>query len=198
MQPISTYPPGGPILLVGAFAVALAMFQPWGLAGAVAAASVAVIVGLRRTSSSVSLAAAAAVGAAMIHFAVAPEHFREWWGFGTFFVVCGEVQLVWALWLRRRPGTAALTIGLGGSVLLVAVWGLSRSVGLPFGPDPGVPESVGTPDVISVLLEVITAVGCAWALRFSGRRLPRESVARALGLVAAGGLTAWALLAIGA
>jgi hypothetical protein len=133
----------------------------------------------------------------MIHFAVAPEHFQEWWGFGTFFVVCGEVQLAWALSLRAKPGGASLAIGLGGSVLLVVLWMLSRSVGLPVGPEAGVPEPVGTPDVIAVLLEVVTAAGCAWALRFSGSRLPRESAARALGLVAAGGLTAWALLAVG-
>src|SRR3954449_6869184 len=133
--------------------------------------------------SLVTVAAVATAAAAMIHFAVAPEHFQEWWGFGTFFVVCGEVQLGWALSLRARPGATSLAIGLGGSVLLVALWLRSRSVALPVGPEAGVPESVGTADVIAVLLEVVTAAGCAWALRFSGGRLPGASAARALGLI---------------
>jgi len=42
-----------------------------------------------------------AAAAGFVHFAVAPEHFAEWWGFGTFFVLCGEVQLGWALLARR-------------------------------------------------------------------------------------------------
>ena len=37
-------------------------------------------------------AAALSLLAALIHLRVMPEHFEEWWGYGTFFLV-----------LRRRP-----------------------------------------------------------------------------------------------
>ena len=33
-----------------------------------------------------AVASATAAGSAVVHFAVAPEHFNEWWGFGLFFV----------------------------------------------------------------------------------------------------------------
>ena len=111
-----------------------------------------------------AIASAATAGSALVHFAVAPEHFAEWWGFGLFFVLCAEVQLGWALLLGRIRGPRMLAVGLAGSLLLVALWALSRTTGLPFGPEPGVPEEVGVPDVVSVALELLTAAACAWAL----------------------------------
>src|SRR5205085_815651 len=110
-----------------------------------------------------SVAGSATAGAALIHFAVAPEHFHEWWGFGVFFVLCGEAQLGWALLFRRRPGPLLAVVGLTGSLLLVALWLLSRTVGLPLGPDPGVPEAAGTADLVAVSLELMTAFACSSA-----------------------------------
>ena len=57
-----------------------------------------------------------------------------------------------------------LAVGLGGSLFLVAVWALSRTSGLPFGPEPGVPEEIGVPDLVSVALELVTAAACGWSL----------------------------------
>ena len=134
-----------------------------------------------------------------MHFAVAPEHFAEWWGFGLFFVLCAEVQLGWALLLGPDPKQPDARRRIVGSLFLVAVWALSRTTGLPFGPEPGVPEEIGVPDVVSVVLELVTAAACAWALlapnRFAARaRLPL----RVLGLALTVALTAWALAAVGA
>jgi hypothetical protein len=109
--------------------------------------------------SFVTVAAAASAAAAGIHFAVAPEHFQEWWGFGTFFVVSGTAQLAWA----AVPSKA--WIGIGGNLLLLALWVVSRTAGFPFGPDAGTPEAVGSIDVVSVLLE-LTAVVSLVAARF--------------------------------
>ena len=100
----------------------------------------------------VAVAAVASAAAAGIHFAVAPEHFAEWWGFGAFFVVSGTAQLAWALF----PSKA--WIGIGGNALFIALWSLSRTTGLPFGPDAGTPEALGSIDVVSVLLELTAVV----------------------------------------
>jgi hypothetical protein len=115
----------------------------------------------------VAIAVAATAASAGIHFAVAPEHFHEWWGFGTFFVVSGLAQLAWA----ASPSNAA--IGIGGNAALIALWALSRTTGLPFGPDAGTPEAIGSVDVASVLLE-LTAVVALVANHFavSGGRMP--------------------------
>ena len=111
----------------------------------------------------VTVAAAASAAAAGIHFAVAPEHFQEWWGFGTFFVVSGTAQLAWASF------PAKAWIGIGGNALFIALWALSRTKGLPFGPDAGTPEAIGSIDVASVLLEltaVVALVANGFALSF--------------------------------
>jgi len=188
-----------PLLLLGALGAAVLTFQSWGTAAAVVAAIMAGLVGVRRgLSLPVALAAATAAGGALVHFAVSPEHFGEWWGFGLFFVLCGEVQLGWALLLGRNCGRRMLTVGIAGSLFLIAVWVMSRSTGLPFGPKPGVPEAVAIPDIVSVVLELVTAGGCAWALLAPQRRCAGLGTpVRALGLAGAVALTAWALVAVG-
>ncbi|MDX6481289.1 MAG: hypothetical protein QOG85_1799 [Gaiellaceae bacterium] len=104
----------------------------------------------------VAVAAVATAASAGIHFAVAPEHFHEWWGFGTFFVACGVAQLVWAAF----PSSAV--IGIGGNAALIALWAFSRTTGLPFGPEAGMPEAMGPLDVASVLLEGAAVVALVW------------------------------------
>jgi hypothetical protein len=187
------------LLLAGGLVAAALTFHPSGATAPLVVAAATLALGAsRRLPGSLSLAAASATAAAFVHFAVAPEHFAEWWGFGTFFVLCGEVQLGWALLLRRRPGKAVFSIGLAGSLLLVALWALSRTSGLPLGPEPGVPEAVGTPDVLAIVLELVTAASCAWAL--TGRRATSSKLARPLALGAmalTAAAAAFALLSIG-
>lgn len=180
-----------------ALVAAVVSLQSWGLAAAVAAAAVAGLIGLRRgLPLPLALAAAAAAGSALVHFAVAPEHFAEWWGFGLFFVLCGEAQLGWALLVGRRPRRPVLAAGIAGSLLLVVVWVVSRTAGLPFGPEPGVPEAAGIPDLVTVALELVTAAGCAWALLAPARqRVLSAAPTRLVGLAAAVALTAWAITA---
>jgi hypothetical protein len=92
-----------------------------------------------------------------------------------------------------------LSVGMAGSLLLVGIWLLSRTAGLPFGPEPGVAEDVGIPDLVSVGLELLTAGACAWALVAPGRSAARIGATLrpvAVGLAVA--LTAWALTAVGA
>jgi hypothetical protein len=188
------------VLAVAALAAALLAFQAWRPLTGIAAAVLILLVGLRRgLPLPLAIASATAAGSALVHFAVAPEHFAEWWGFGLFFVLCAEVQLGWALLLGRAGGNRILAVGLVGSLFLIAVWGLSRTSGLPFGPEPGVPEEIGVPDLASVALELVTVGACAWALAVHSRVVMRIAVpVRVLGLVLSIALTAWALAAVGA
>ena len=186
-------------LLLAGLAAALLSFQSSRPALAVSAALLVALIGLRRGMPlPLAIASAAAAGSALVHFAVAPEHFAEWWGFGLFFVICAEVQLGWALLLRRAHGARMLVAGLAGSLLLVGLWALSRTAGLPFGPEPGVAEEIGIPDLVSVALELLTAAACASALVAPGRFAVRIGpVVRPLAVVLAVALTAWALAAVG-
>jgi hypothetical protein len=192
-----TQPSQDTLLVVGVLAAAVLTFPRWGLGAPLVVAAVTLAMGVsRRLYAPLSIAAASAAAAGFVHLAVAPEHFAEWWGFGLFFVLCGEVQLGWALLARRAPGKAALSVGLAGSLLLVVLWALSRTSGLPFGPEPGVPEAVGTPDVLAVALELVTAASCAWALtqQRASTAIARPLVVCALALTAAA--AGWALLSI--
>lgn len=188
--------PSDLLLFGGTVAAAALCFPRWGLAAALVVAVATLSVGVgRRMSAVASVAAASTAAAGFVHFAVAPEHFAEWWGFGTFFVLCGEVQLGWALVARRVPRDWVFAVGLAGNLSLVLLWVVSRTSGLPFGPDPGVPEAVGTPDALAVALELVSAASCALALspRYA-RALPRTL---GLCLLAITSLAVmWALLSI--
>lgn len=132
--------------------------------------------------------AVSAAGAAAIHFAVAPEHFGEWWGFGTFFVLCGEAQLAWALARRRN-----VALGVAGSAFLIALWAVSRVSGLPFGPEPWTREAVAPADAVAVALEVVTVVSLIGRRSFM-RHARRLTTAVAV-LVLTGALVTGALAA---
>ena len=80
-------------------------------------------------------AAALSCVAALVHLVVAPEHFGEWAPAGIFFMIvaAGQLWLAQALWrglgARLVPAAALVTSGL------VALYVVSRTIGLPFHPD---------------------------------------------------------------
>ena len=105
--------------------------------------------------------------AALIHAWVAPEHFEEWWGYGTFFVACAALQGLYAPVLLRRPGRPVLLLGAAGNLAVVILWLVTRTTGIPlFGPHAGEVEGVGVPDLACTLAEVgiVAALG-ALAMR---------------------------------
>ena len=131
--------------------------------GAVLAAGAATFVVLaRRPPAGVVLIAAAlcTAGAAVIHFAVTQSHFDEWWGFGVFFFVAGWVQLLWAAVAVRVYSRALVAVGLVGNATVVVLWLVTRTVGLPFGPEPGSAEALGWSDGIASGFELVAALCC--------------------------------------
>ena len=116
------------------------------------------------------------VGSAAIHAAVVPEHLAEWTAAGVFFVLLALVEMgLGALVVVRRDHVLHLAC-LAVSVGPLLVWLGSRTAGLPFGPEAGVPEAVGLADVAACLLEVATAVAALSLLR-SPRRTARRPLA---------------------
>ena len=71
--------------------------------------------------------------AAGIHLGVAPQHFAEWWGYGTFFVLAalGDVALV-AL-LALRPRAWVVQAGIWATLATMLMYLLSRTAGIPLG-----------------------------------------------------------------
>jgi hypothetical protein len=107
--------------------------------------------------------ALSSAGAAAIHASVCPAHFREALAFGVFFVVASAFQAGWAIGVWLRPTRARLRLGVAANTAIIAVWAISRTTGLPFGPEIWHAESISLPDVIATLHELSVVVG-AWLL----------------------------------
>jgi hypothetical protein len=133
-------------------------------------------------------------GAAMIHFAVIAQHLDEWWLAGVFFIVVAVFQLVWALLIALQPSVPVCLTGAVVNALVVATWIVSRTTGVPAGPEAGKAESVGFPDVLATAFEallVVLSVVLISQLR-DRRPAPRSAVGWPLGITVAA-LTALAL-----
>ncbi|MGH2829440.1 MAG: hypothetical protein ACRDJM_03045 [Actinomycetota bacterium] len=99
------------------------------------------------------------LGAAAIHFAVTADHFDEYWLSGVFFVVAAWLQTLWAVVIVTRRERSLLQVGALGNAMIVAVWVVSRTSGLPFGPDAGESQAVGLTDFAATAFESLIVLG---------------------------------------
>jgi hypothetical protein len=143
------------------------------------------------------LLVAALVASAAIHAAVVPELLTEWTAAGLFFLLlmAGELAVAGAvagMLLTRLPRRTVLLAAAVVSVGPLVLWLYSRTAGLPFGPDAGVPEGVGLPDSLAGALGVASLLTAVVLLRATGwlGRPPASAHVRALVLVALIAVTA--------
>ena len=120
--------------------------------------------GLFPSPLSVTLAFSS-IAAAAIHFAVVGDHFDVGLLHGLFFVTVAWAQVLWALAVLVAPRPRVLVAGIAGNAAIVAVWALSRIVGVPAPPDPWTPEAVGVADLVATGLELVVIAGGVVALR---------------------------------
>jgi hypothetical protein len=127
------------------------------------------------------LAAGLAFGCALIHLQAAADHLDESRLYAVLFVGLGAFQAGWGVVMMRRPSRAAIWTGVASSVLVIAAWVASRTVGLPLGPDTAGPEAAGVLDVLATLDEAVIV-----ALLLAALGPPRARTAwvlQALGLL---------------
>lgn len=116
------------------------------------------------------LAALLSLAAGAIHGVLTPEHWEEWWGYGAFFLALYLAQGAYGVLLLlsawRAPGAGRgggrflYPVGIVGNLASIAVYAVSRTVGVPFfGPEAGEVESVTTIGLGSKGIEV-ALVGC--------------------------------------
>ena len=78
------------------------------------------------------------------------------------------------------------------------MWAISRTVGVPFGPEPWTPESIGVVGLLSQADELVAVVLVAFVLaRLGGARAAISQVYVRLAAMAAGPLFIYSLLSIG-
>ena len=119
------------------------------------------------------LVAAFSLIAGLIHLWVTPEHFEEWWGYGTFFLVAAVAQVVYVPLLVRWPNQTVLLLGIAGNSAIVLLYLFTRVVGVPlFGPEAGEVEGVGIIDVCATASEaaIVVALGVLLLWRLAGER----------------------------
>src|SRR5262245_17305277 len=135
--------------------------------------------------------------AAAIHFAVTGDHFQEGVAFGLFFAALAWAQLLWAVGILLAPSRLLLLAGLAGNLGVVAIWAVSRTAGLPVGPEAGTAESGGVADVAATIVELLIVSGTALLLtRGASVETRRVRVSRAIPVaLAVMGLTSWAIFA---
>ena len=107
----------------------------------------------------VGVAAVLSLLAGYIHLLVMPEHFKEWWGYGTFFLVVAIGQMIYAGAILFRPRRAFLVIGIVGNLALMLFWLWTRIIGIPLvGPGAGERETVATIDLASKAVELALVI----------------------------------------
>ena len=111
------------------------------------------------------LLVAALIGSALIHAAVIPDHLAEWTAAGVFFVVLTVVQVVVAGLLTTRLDRSLLVFAVLLNAGPLLLWLYSRTLGLPFGPTAGIPESIGVADVFACILELAALAAACLLLR---------------------------------
>jgi hypothetical protein len=123
-----------------------------------------------------SCLAVLSVATAVIHFAVAGEHFAEFWLFGVFMLVVAWLQLTWAIAVLLRPSRWLLAGGLILNAGVVAVYIVTRTVGDVVGPTPNAVEPIGFGDGLCTVLEAVIVAGCGWLLAARAGRPVRRNL----------------------
>jgi hypothetical protein len=131
-------------------------------------------------STPIVVAAAASIGAGLVHAAAAGSH-NDDTSLAWIFAVCAVAQLAWAGIVIARPQRIVLAAGVALNGACALAWLLSRTVGL-LGPLGGI-EDVGTQDLLAAILGTIAAFAALAALLGHRRRLDIPAAFAAVGLV---------------
>jgi hypothetical protein len=137
-------------------------------------------------------AGALSVVAAAIHTFAAPEHLVEWWGYGLFFLLAAMAQFFFGLaLLLDASGDPGLRIaiagkgqdslrrlcwyGIAGNAAIVALYVITRTVGIPFlGPGAGEVEAVTPLSAVSKASELLLIGALALLLQRTSREAPAK------------------------
>jgi hypothetical protein len=107
----------------------------------------------------------ALLGTAALHDTVTPYLFTDWPGARTVFGILCAAEIVVAILVVARFSPAVLLAAVAVSAVPLLAWVLTRTVGLPLGPGPGVAQPVGLVDGAAALLQVTTLVAAVLLLR---------------------------------
>jgi hypothetical protein len=78
---------------------------------------------------------------------------------GIFFIIAGIAQLFWVLPMVKRGGRIWYFIGIGGTIILIILWAITRTPGNPITGRGGPLNEIGIAiQVFQIAYVVITAI----------------------------------------
>src|SRR3954449_3275932 len=86
------------------------------------------------------LLAVLSIGAGTIHLVMVPAHAGEWLPEGLAFALSGWFALAFGVAVAVRPTKRLLLVGLLANLVFIVAWAVTRTVGMPFGPEAGSKE----------------------------------------------------------
>ncbi|MGZ6964494.1 MAG: hypothetical protein ACXVKA_09760 [Acidimicrobiia bacterium] len=115
--------------------------------------------------------AALMLGSGAIHFAMMGEHAGVSWTHGLFFATVAWLQLGLAAMIGFRPSRPVITVGILLNLGILAVWVISRTVGIAIGSD-GTPDAWGSVDGLCAAFEGLAVLASFALLSKSFSRRP--------------------------
>jgi hypothetical protein len=100
----------------------------------------------------------------LIHVGAAVDHWAEFHLYTLVFSCIAVVQAGWAVTILRGASRGVLTLGCVFQLGVVALWAVSRTVGVPIAPQVWTPEEIGVADVIATAGEFATVLAVSSVL----------------------------------
>ena len=104
-------------------------------------------------------AAATTAIAGILHLILVPDVIGRNPNSGTFFIVSGIAQIFWVIPMLRRWGRTWYLIGIGGTIILIIMWAITRIPGNPITGRGGPISEMGIAvEIFQVAYIIITAI----------------------------------------
>lgn len=116
-------------------------------------------------STWLQLIALTSFSAALVHAAVMPDHFEQSLIYGYFFLIASLSQLIFGALILIHPSRQLVKAGITASALMIVLWLVSRTLGVPIGPDNGGTEPFGLLDTLASTYEAALIIFGVLALR---------------------------------
>jgi hypothetical protein len=104
-------------------------------------------------------AAATTAIAGILHLILVPDVIGRNPNSGTFFIVSGIAQIFWVIPMLRRWGRTWYLVGIGGTIILIIMWAITRIPGNPITGRGGPISEMGIAvEIFQVAYIIITAI----------------------------------------
>jgi hypothetical protein len=116
--------------------------------------------------------------AGVIHVKAAFDHYDVSTLEAFLFVVTANLQLLWGTLVYRACSDRLLWAGVLLNVGVAVAWVISRTAGIPIGPNPWQPEAIGLDDLFCSLDELVLALAVTvlyWRTRPRAARVVRNA-----------------------